>query len=506
MTGKNDALGWMASLVFIQFFTRIFHFGLSLLLLRFLSPQDLGRTALQIPFITMIFTRIAKEALHRAAIKEQEESEREGKKGSNMILLWWSIPLCIISSSVVTLLFIFNSSAVEENRWMIIGLSCWLVSSWLELAIEPVLVFTESHMLKGITVGVEFSSLVLHGICTAFLLWRGETVLVQSYGQLIFALSSFIGYWGYARFVNIQVWNSVIPSSMTVEWEMIERVKGFLYNSIGKYVTAEGERAILFAGGNAEQQGLYEFVNNMGSIIARIAFLPIEKTAYVEFSRWKDVMEEKENVTRKKERLRNWEIFLGISFIISFAYLSTCFNYVQTVLFLISGAKWSESEAPLLLGCFGFYLLLIGINGLVESLRDAIAPNEKIAEQAKYSTIFIVTYFVQGYFLMQWYGAGGLLLASCFSVIQRCAFNYYFFGDVLFPITKGLPTWDGILVFVTIFITGAIAKSFFGNGFKLLFVGVVSGVFFLLWLALYSQYKGIIVNLIKKGRSNKKTE
>lgn len=72
---QGQALGWMAGFMFVQAVTRAFHFLLNFLLLRLLSPDDLGRAGLQLPFVTMAITRISKEAFHRAAVRDLGEGD-----------------------------------------------------------------------------------------------------------------------------------------------------------------------------------------------------------------------------------------------------------------------------------------------------------------------------------------------------------------------------------------------------------------------------------------------
>ena len=55
----------------IQLFAKISHFALGLLIVRFLSPEHYGASALQLPFVAMGITRLFKEAFHRSAIRAE---------------------------------------------------------------------------------------------------------------------------------------------------------------------------------------------------------------------------------------------------------------------------------------------------------------------------------------------------------------------------------------------------------------------------------------------------
>ena len=49
-----------------------------------------------------------------------------------------------------------------------------------------------------------------------------------------------------------------------------------------------------------------------------------------------------------------------------------------------------------LLALYGVYLLIIGINGLVESLRDAVSDYKKIEAQLSFTAFSIVSYIIVG--------------------------------------------------------------------------------------------------------------
>ena len=53
-----------------------------------------------------------------------------------------------------------------------------------------------------------------------------------------------------------------------------------------------------------------------------------------------------------------------------------------------------------LLALYGVYLLIIGVNGLVESLRDAVSDYKKIEAQLSFTAFSIVSYIIVGTLLL----------------------------------------------------------------------------------------------------------
>lgn len=52
-----------------------------------------------------------------------------------------------------------------------------------------------------------------------------------------------------------------------------------------KLVLAEGSKMVMAGRGTARQQGVYGLVSNLGSLVVRTLFLPIEEAAFLAFSR-----------------------------------------------------------------------------------------------------------------------------------------------------------------------------------------------------------------------------
>jgi hypothetical protein len=69
----SSAMKVLGSQMLIQLFAKISHFVLGLVIVRFLSPEHYGASALQLPFVAMISTRLFKEAFHRSAVREEGE-------------------------------------------------------------------------------------------------------------------------------------------------------------------------------------------------------------------------------------------------------------------------------------------------------------------------------------------------------------------------------------------------------------------------------------------------
>lgn len=276
-------VNWMASLMVIQLTSKFIHFSINTLIARVMSPGDYGISTLQFPFVFMAITRLMKEALHRSALREKEEDEviefdnnvdqnnnspdsksRHSKVSQqtphsihtdNLVLLWWAIPCCVVLSSLLGYWFISWSPILQEHPWMIRGCICWLIAAWVEISVEPIVIYAESKLMANVTLIVECTSLLLQAFGTAILVYTLESAaLLSSYGQLIYALSLFSGYYMYAFVYDRNIGRSIIPASFRITRSMIKSAIGFIMQSVGKYATAEGEHALLFFLATPQQQ------------------------------------------------------------------------------------------------------------------------------------------------------------------------------------------------------------------------------------------------------------
>jgi hypothetical protein len=224
---------------------------------------------------------------------------------------------------------------------------------------------------------------------------------------------------------------------------------------------------------------VYGFITNLGSIVARIAFLSLEKTGFVMFNRLH---------AEPAERRKIWTMLLNMAVTIALLYLATCPPYIAFIIKLVY-EKWSSSDAAPLLGWYGFYLLLIGVNGLVESHRDALAPDRLIEQQKLFIVTFTSSFCVVGAVLVYHYGAAGLLFACCLRTLVKLYYNMNFFRDYVFPLRDGLPSIDVWIVCALLFVTATISRQVFGDTWKHFGFGVLQASLLALWLLIFQRNK-----------------
>mgnify|MGYP006290703823 CR=1 FL=1 len=168
-----------------------------------------------------------------------------------------------------------------------------------------------------------------------------------------------------------------------------------------KLALGEGSKLVMAAVESRYNQGVYGLVANLGGLVVRVVFQPLEEAAFVAFSTWQgsadaaagDGASGSAGASKKGgdagasgsssdsakagqrgehlERLSGALVALtkGVSLL---GLLAVAFGpaYSYTALRLVYGLKWSETEAPRVLAVYCAYILLLALNG-EQGLLDA---------------------------------------------------------------------------------------------------------------------------------------
>lgn len=142
------------------------------------------------------------------------------------------------------------------------------------------------------------------------------------------------------------------------------------------------------------------------------------------------------------------------------------------------------------------------MNGLIEAHRDAISPYSRIQQSTGFTFLFVVFYFALGAPFMSFFGAGGMIAASCINTLARTIFNIQFFGEFLLPVQEGIPSLDFLISFGLLFGVGTTARYFLGDTMKLFAVGVAEGIVYLSWLLLFKRKELLQTYQVVKQKKN----
>ncbi|XP_048347637.1 protein RFT1 homolog [Sphaerodactylus townsendi] len=473
-----------SSSALLQIFFRVITFGLNAFTLRYVSKEIIGivNVRLTLLYSTVIF--LAREAFRRACLSGS--TRRNWTKTFN--LLWLTIPLGVCWSVFLgwvwlDILEIPDGNAVPHYQFGVIAFG---LSAVVELLGEPFWVLAQVHLFVKLKVIAESLSIICKCIFTVILV-----VLYPHWGLYIFSLAQllytsilvlcyvvyFMKFLGSPEATKksfpVTRMTSILPNLVhdeeLVNWKEARLTWSFFKQSFLKQILTEGERYVMTFLNvlNFGDQGVYDIVNNLGSLAARFVFLPIEESFYIYFAK---VLERGKNIKLQKQddismAASVLELLLKLVLLIGLTITVFGYAYSQLALDLYGGSMLSLGSGPSLLRCYSLYVLLLAVNGVTECFAFASMCKEEVD---RYNFVMLALSFLFlciSYFLTHWQGSIGFILANCFNMGVRIAHSihyiYRYFGDSPYRPLKGLlisPLL--ILVYVVSGVVTTISEAF----------------------------------------------
>lgn len=172
-----------------------------------------------------------------------------------------------------------------------------------------------------------------------------------------------------------------------------------------------------------EEQGIFDIVNNLGSLAARFIFQPIEESAYILFGklivRGKHAKQDRKKYKIAMDTLRDLFKLMSLCGLIIFVF---GFNYSQLALKIYNDKHLGRGLAITLMRCHCFYIYLIAINGVSETFTFAVMSKDQIDRFNVWLIGFSVVYLIIAS-TTSIIGATGLILANCINMICRIIFR-----------------------------------------------------------------------------------
>ncbi|XP_036733880.2 protein RFT1 homolog isoform X3 [Manis pentadactyla] len=391
---NREVLGQAARLastgLLLQVVFRLITFVLNAFILRFLSKEIVGivNVRLTLLYSTTIF--LAREAFRRACLSGG--AQRDWSQTLN--LLWLTVPLGIFWSLLLGWIWLWWLERPDPNviPHYGTGVVVFGLSAVVELLGEPFWVLAQAHMFVKLKVVAESLSVALRSVLTAVLVlglphWG---LYIFSLAQLFYTAALVLCYVGYftkllgspqsakQQALPVSRMADVLPSigrgRAFLNWKEAKLTWSFFKQSFLKQILTEG---------------VYDVVNNLGSLVARLIFQPIEESFYIFFAK---VLEREKDATRQKQEdvaaaATVLESLLKVALLTGLTITVFGFAYSQLALDIYGGAMLSSGSGPVLLRSYCLYVLLLAINGVTECFTFAAMSKEELDRSLRISPI-----------------------------------------------------------------------------------------------------------------------
>ncbi|KAM4650636.1 man(5)GlcNAc(2)-PP-dolichol translocation protein RFT1 [Discoglossus pictus] len=448
----------------LQIVFRVLTFGLNAFTLRYVSKETIGIVNVRLTLLYTSVVFLAREAFRRACLSHSSQQNWR----CTINLIWLAVPLGVCWSLILgwVWLQILEVPDPDVIPHYGTGVLAFGLSAVVELLAEPFWVLAQAHLFVRLKVVSESLAIILRCCFTVVLVlfcphWG---LVIFSLAQLLYtAMLSLCYILYFTRFLGSQEadkksfplrrmadflprWSTSKPF---VDGAQAWLAWSFFKQSFLKQILTEGERYVMTFLNvlSFGDQGVYDIVNNLGSLVARFIFLPIEESFYVFFAkvleRGKDVRSQrKDEISTASEVL---ESLLKLVTVIGLIIVAFGYAYSQLALDIYGGPMLSGGSGPVLLRCYCLYVLLLAINGVTECFTFASMSKEEVDRYNYVMLALSLTFLGLSYYMTLWLGSVGFILANCFSMGLRIAHSLlyirrYYRGSPYQPLTGLLPS------------------------------------------------------------------
>uniref|UniRef100_H3CC36 Protein RFT1 homolog n=1 Tax=Tetraodon nigroviridis TaxID=99883 RepID=H3CC36_TETNG len=426
--------------VLLQVMFRVLTFLLNAFTLRFVSKELIGVVNVRLTLLYSTLVFLSREAFRRACLSGVTGSSHSWAQVIN--LLWLTLPLGVVWAALLVCVWLWLLEVPDPQGVPHYGSAVVLfaLSGVQELLAEPLWVLAQAHMFVRLKVVAESLAMVAKCSVTVVLV-----VLAPEWGLYIFSAAHLL-YTGslvlcyavyFIKFLGseeaakksfpLHKVGDLLPSRADGE-PLVDRTLArltwsFFKQSFLKQILTEGERYVMTFLNvlSFGDQGVYDIINNLGSMVARFIFLPIEESFYIFFAkvlmRGCDVRRQKqEEVAMAAEVL---ECLLKLVLVIGLVITVFGYSFSHLALDIYGGTLLSSGAGPGLLRCYSGYVLLLAINGVTECFVFAAMSQEEVDKYNLVMLALSVSFLFLSYMLTWWAGAVGFILANCLNMGLR---------------------------------------------------------------------------------------
>nr|CAG4641627.1 EOG090X04LH [Eurycercus lamellatus] len=440
----------------LQVLFRIITFILNGLVLHNVDKEVLGILNVRLMLLIMSILFVSREAFRRACLSKT----RDHNWPQVINLLWLTVPSVMLCSFTFCYVWLFwlelpSKEHVADYQFAVytFGISCVI-----ESFAEPVYLFSQAFLYMRWRLFVDCILLITRvgTLVVAVLYYPAYTIKAMAYCQFTVSTSLLVLYWAYFHlqfrkkaelvknkelhrddpllalpFDSLQDFlPKKIEGQTLIGHDLASLTWGFFKQGILKQVLTEGERYVMtvFSILSFAEQGVYDVVNNLGSMAARFLFLPIEEGSYFYFAQMlnrqvpleKQPKKEVEQISGVLFKLLRALTLLG-STIVVFGY-----SYSHLLLHIYGGNTLTDGSGPLLLKSHCLAVWFMGINGVTEAYVFAAMSHEQLEKYNKLMVLLSAIFLGLSWLLSRLLGSVGFILANCTNMILRITHSLIF--------------------------------------------------------------------------------
>ncbi|KAF7256095.1 hypothetical protein EG68_05870 [Paragonimus skrjabini miyazakii] len=235
------------------------------------------------------------------------------------------------------------------------------------------------------------------------------------------------------RFEGFETMRDIFPRFVdyTIDERALRLSKNLFGQGLLKQLLTEGERYLISAFHllSFTDQGIYDMINNIGSIATRLLFLPMEESCHFVFNQClirnvppirqdPDLLDNVFRMFRTVLRTCSLVAWIGVTF----AQANSCLLLSVYVGFTLA----NNPTAVGLLRLYAAYVLLLAWNGSTEAFLNAAMSSEEVAKHNERLITFSVVFLGANWLFVPWMGAYGFVVANSINILSRIVYSCFY--------------------------------------------------------------------------------
>lgn len=456
---------------------RLMPFLVNLLFARKLSPEQFKLPSMHFHLITIFVLALSNAGFRRSCMRFdakdyiKSDSNENGKPLSKsqvdakqlrsrklaheviVNLTWLSFPLslCFATLGCGVAVYYFGK---DEGQAYCIAMILHGVAAVIEVSIEPLKNINRHNLqFKIAALSETISSTLSSAVTCAFLLLGRTDTIVFGYTRVVCAIINvIIGLVYYSMYYDgetykyrdtvkwlflsnvqllrpktIQIFDEVskkVKKTFIFEPRLLKLSYDYGIQAAVKFFLGEGEKLIMTMVSSGYDQGVYGLVSNLGSLIVRLIFLPIELAAFTAFSISGGASASEDGVDKRKIEAYD-TLINALKFSVMASLLFSFFGppYSYTLIKIMYGLKWSETEAPQVLSFYCYYVALLSLNGISEAFVHATASSNELKRSNTWMLVLSGISSCCSVAFIRFAGAMGLVASICVNMSLRITYS-----------------------------------------------------------------------------------
>uniref|UniRef100_A0A8R1TXC8 Protein RFT1 homolog n=1 Tax=Onchocerca volvulus TaxID=6282 RepID=A0A8R1TXC8_ONCVO len=397
-----------------QLLSRMISFGINMYLLRRIDSDALGlvNVNLTLFYSTTIF--LVREPFRKVFLAN------DIPLSIVVTHLWFAPIICPLIAALLYLCFWLPFSTVPDTSLVpsyVAALSMFAFSAWLESFAEPYVILS---LRFGMDAQYAFAQGFLVITQRVFVLVLIITIpMLPVYAFCCAQILSSFFYTALSIYLLISGIQSAVPPIR--DFSMMS-----LYPSFPKNRSLLGTFTVHSIFKQAITNAVFDAVDKLGSLVARIIFAPLEHSAYLYFSsclrRTTSAKDQTEIDVKKGISAMN--SLLHIVTVVGTVIFIFAISYSPLAIKIYGGALLiNNADNANILRLYCFYIIIIAINGIVECFAMATMDEEELLSHGWF--LFLsspIQIFLSSVFSFV-IGAYGLILANIISMLMRIAYR-----------------------------------------------------------------------------------